>query len=72
MWAAVVDRLKVGCGQHFSAATQESLVADLRLILTPQCVTRAREVAAQMTRSAESVARAADLVENIASLSRSG
>lgn len=72
MWAGVVDRLKVGSGRHFSATTQESLVADLRLILTPQCVTRAREVAAQMTKPAESVTRTADLVEDMARLGQSG
>ena len=66
MWAGVVEQLKVGSGRHFSATTQESLVADLRLILTPQCVTRARKVAAQMTQPAESLSRAADLVENVA------
>ena len=50
--------------------TQESLVADLRSILTAHCVTRAREVAAQMTTPAESVAAAADLLEDAARLGR--
>lgn len=63
VWAAAVGQLKVGSGRQFSATTQESLVADLRAILTPDCVARAREVATEMTKSAESVARAADLVE---------
>jgi UDP:flavonoid glycosyltransferase YjiC (YdhE family) len=71
MWAAVVKRLKVGSGRAFSASTLASLVADLRSILTPQCVTRAREVAAQMTKPAESVASAADLLEAAARLGRS-
>ena len=66
LWADAVRRLKVGSARHFSAITQESLVADLRSILTPQCVTRARQVATQMTKSAESVASAADLLENTA------
>jgi UDP:flavonoid glycosyltransferase YjiC (YdhE family) len=64
IWAAVIDRLKVGFARPFSAATQESLVADLRCILTPQYVTRAREVASQMTEPAESAATAADLLED--------
>jgi UDP:flavonoid glycosyltransferase YjiC (YdhE family) len=71
MWAAAVERLKVGSGRQFAASTLASLVADLRSILTPQCVTRAREVAAQMTKPAESVASAADLLEDAARLGRS-
>jgi vancomycin aglycone glucosyltransferase len=72
VWAAAVTRLEVGSGRPFSATTQESLVADLRSILTPQCATRAREVAAQMTKPAKSVASAADLLEDTARLGRSG
>jgi vancomycin aglycone glucosyltransferase len=71
VWAAAVTRLGVGSGQSFSATTQESLVANLRSILTPECAARAREVAAQMTTPAESVARAADLVEDAARRERS-
>jgi UDP:flavonoid glycosyltransferase YjiC (YdhE family) len=63
MWAAAVERLGVGSGRAFSASTAASLVADLRSILTPQCMSRAREVAAQMTTPAQSVASAADLLE---------
>ena len=71
MWAAAVERLEVGSGRQFLATTQESLVADLRAILTPHCVARAREVAARMTKTAQSVASAADLVEDTASGQRS-
>ena len=63
MFAAGVHRLKVGTGRELAATTLDSLVADLRSILTPQCAARAREVAARMTTPAESVARAADLLE---------
>jgi vancomycin aglycone glucosyltransferase len=42
------------------------LVADLRSIVTPQCVTRAREAATRMTKPAESLAKAADLLEDAA------
>jgi UDP:flavonoid glycosyltransferase YjiC (YdhE family) len=64
MWAAAVNQLEVGIGRPFFDTTLNSLVADLRSILTPHCVTRTREVAAQMTTSAESVATAADLLED--------
>ncbi len=64
IWAGVIERLKVGSARQFSATNQESLAADLRFILGPECVTRAREVAASMTKSAESVASAADLLED--------
>jgi UDP:flavonoid glycosyltransferase YjiC (YdhE family) len=66
IWAAAVERLKVGSGRQFSETTQEALVADLRAIVTPQCVTRAREVATRMTKPAESLAKAADLLEETA------
>jgi UDP:flavonoid glycosyltransferase YjiC (YdhE family) len=67
IWAAAVKRLKVGSARRFSTATQESLVTELRRILRPQYVTRAREVATQMTKPAESVTTAADLLEDCAS-----
>jgi UDP:flavonoid glycosyltransferase YjiC (YdhE family) len=71
IWAAAVEQLKVGSARAFSASTLDSLVADLRSILSPECLARAREVAAQMTKSAESVATAADLLEETARLGRS-
>jgi len=70
IWADAVARLKVGSGRTFSASNLGSLVADLRSILDPQCITRAREVAAQMTKPAVSVARAADLLEHAGRLGR--
>jgi UDP:flavonoid glycosyltransferase YjiC (YdhE family) len=66
IWAAAVEGLKVGFGRQFSEATQEALIADLRCILTPQYAGRAREVGAQMTKPAESLARTADLLEDAA------
>ena len=62
-WGAAVKRLKVGATRRFSSTTEKSLVADLRTILAPQYLTRARELATRMTKPAESVAAAADLVE---------
>ncbi|WP_369827245.1 glycosyltransferase, partial [Mycobacterium sp. E1386] len=52
IWAAQVDRLKVGVARPFSKTTRESLVADLRQILSPDYVSRARELAARMTKPA--------------------
>ncbi len=72
LWGAQVRRLKVGTARRFSSTTRESLVADLRTILAPQYVARAREIATRMTKPAESVAAAADLVENFARLRRVG
>jgi UDP:flavonoid glycosyltransferase YjiC (YdhE family) len=71
-WGARVKRLKVGTGRRFSTTSRESLLADLRTILAPQCLTRARELAYRMTKPAESVATAADLVEKFARLKRVG
>ncbi|HWF70061.1 MAG TPA: glycosyltransferase, partial [Mycobacterium sp.] len=70
MWGAAVSQLEVGAGRPFFQTTQKSLLADLRSILTPHCVSRTREVAAQMTTPAESVAAAADLLEDAARLGR--
>ncbi|MEE3065106.1 MAG: glycosyltransferase [Actinomycetota bacterium] len=71
-WGAVVKRLKVGTARRFSSTTQESLVADLRTVLTPQYAARAREIATRMTKPAASVAAATDLVENLACIRRIG
>jgi UDP:flavonoid glycosyltransferase YjiC (YdhE family) len=72
LWGAVVKRLKVGTARRFASTTRESLVADLRTILAPQYVTRAREIATRMTKPADSVAAAADLLEDFARLRRVG
>jgi len=68
VWGAAVKRLKVGTARRFSSATEKSLVADLRTILAPPYVARAREVAARMAKPAQSVATAADRVEDYARL----
>ena len=72
LWGAAVKRLKVGTARRFSTTTRESLVADLRTILAPQYLTRAREIATRMTKSTESVTAAADLLEDFACLRRVG
>jgi UDP:flavonoid glycosyltransferase YjiC (YdhE family) len=63
-WATQIKRLKVGTALRFSRTTRESLLGALRTVLTPAYATRAREVAAMMTKSAASVSRAADLLED--------
>ena len=72
IWGARVKRLKVGTARRFSTTTRESLVTDLRRILAPQYVTRAREIGDRMTKPAESVANTADLLEKLAHCRRFG
>ncbi|QLL07804.1 glycosyltransferase [Mycobacterium vicinigordonae] len=70
LWGRRVKHLKVGAARRFSATTEKSLVADLRTVLDPRYVARAREFATQMTKPADSIAAAADLIETFASVSR--
>ena len=72
MWGAIIKRLQVGTTRRFSRTTRESLVEDLRQILSAPFAARAREVATHMTKPAESAAAAADLVEHHARLKRVG
>lgn len=64
IWAAQVMKLKVGKARRFARTSRRSLLKDLRAILSPEYVTRAREMAARMTPSGVSVRTAADLLEN--------
>ena len=43
VYGGAVKRLKVGTARRFSTASEKSLVADIRAILAPPCVARARE-----------------------------
>ncbi|WP_369830227.1 glycosyltransferase, partial [Mycobacterium sp. E1747] len=71
VWGAQVKRrLKVGTHRRLSATTRESLVADLRRVLTPEYAFRARELAGRMTTAAQSAIKAADLVEHSAAVGR--
>jgi vancomycin aglycone glucosyltransferase len=72
IWADAVTRLHVGSGRAFATSNLGSLVADLRSILDPQCITRAREIAIRMTTPAVSAAAAADLLEDAVRLGRVG
>jgi UDP:flavonoid glycosyltransferase YjiC (YdhE family) len=67
LWGYVVSRLNVGSTRRFSATTRESLTADLRTILAPQYAARAREIAGQMSKPAESAGIVADHLERLAS-----
>ncbi|OBI36777.1 glycosyl transferase family 1 [Mycobacterium sp. E1386] len=67
IWGGQLNRLKVGTTRRFSATTRETLVVDLRRILDPDYGMRAREIARHMTKPADSVIKAADLVEKFAS-----
>ncbi|OBK73780.1 glycosyltransferase [Mycobacterium sp. 1164985.4] len=63
LWGPAVERLMVGTARRLSSTTENSLVADLRTILAPEYAVRAREIAARVTKPAESVANAADHLE---------
>jgi UDP:flavonoid glycosyltransferase YjiC (YdhE family) len=66
VYGAAVKRLKVGTARRFSTATEESLVADLRTVLAPEYLARAREIGTRITEPAKSAAAAADLLEDFA------
>ena len=66
IWAAAVEQLEVGFGRHFSETTVDTLVADLRSVLAPRFVAQAREIATHMTKPAESLANAGNLLEDTA------
>lgn len=65
-WGNQLKRLGVGSSRRFSSTTQASLIKDLRQILTPECATAARDLAARMTKPSESVGCTADLLERFA------
>jgi UDP:flavonoid glycosyltransferase YjiC (YdhE family) len=71
-WGTQVERLKIGTSQRFSRMTPDSLFVALQSVLASEYVTRAREVAAQMTKPAASVSTAADLLEETARKGRAG
>jgi UDP:flavonoid glycosyltransferase YjiC (YdhE family) len=70
--AAQIKHLKVRSARRFSTTTQERLVADLRRILAPEHLTRAREISTRMAKSAKSATTTADLLEEAADLRRAG
>ncbi|MGA8332847.1 MAG: glycosyltransferase [Mycobacterium sp.] len=66
IWAAQVKRLRVGSARRISSTTKDTLVAELRRILSPRYVARARDIASQMTAPTESATATADLLEKAA------
>jgi UDP:flavonoid glycosyltransferase YjiC (YdhE family) len=66
IWATQIKHLEVGLSRRFSNTTAKTLVADVAAILTPAYAIRARGIASEMTKPAESVASAADLLEKTA------
>lgn len=72
IWGAAIKKLKVGSSRKFASTTEKRLVKDLRRILAPDYHTRARELGARMIRPADSVTRAADLLEDFARRKRVG
>lgn len=66
IWASRVKLLGVGTVRSFASTTRDTLVSDLRRILQPRYAARAREIARQVTRPADSITRAADAFERFA------
>ena len=64
VWAAGIQQLGSGIGQRFAEVTQQSLIAGLTSIRTPECVWQARNIAVQMITPHESASTAADFVES--------
>ncbi len=66
LWGGQVKRLKIGTTRRFSRTTRETLVDDLRRILRPDYVGRARQIATRMSDPADNARHAADLAERFA------
>ncbi len=64
VWAAQVHALKIGKARRFVVTTRKTLLKDLRAILSPECVARARQLADRMTPSKVSATMAVDLLED--------
>ncbi|MUL63435.1 glycosyl transferase family 1 [Mycobacterium sp. CBMA 234] len=72
IYGAAVKRLRVGTARRFSTGTEETLVSDLRAILAPDYLARARALASRITPPADSAAAAADRLEAFARRRRTG
>lgn len=64
VWGNQLSRLKVGTARQLSSVTLDLLVQDLRQILAPDYAARAHDLAARMSRPADSIGRAVDLIES--------
>ena len=69
-FGAAVKRLEVGTARRLSTTTEKSLGADLRRILAPRYLTRARDIATRMTKPTANATAAADLLEDFARVGR--
>jgi len=63
IWAAAVQRVKVGTAKRFAHVTRKSLLRGVKTILEPSYAARAREISTRMSDPADAVAKAADLLE---------
>ncbi|MBO0676412.1 glycosyltransferase [Mycolicibacterium sp. S2-37] len=63
IWGAAIKKLGVGDFRRFATTSRESLRDALASVLSPAYVARARDTAAAMTKPAESITAAADLLE---------
>ena len=63
IWAAAVQRVKVGTAKRFAHVTRKSLLRGVKTILQPDYAVRAREISTQMSNPVDAVATAADLLE---------
>ena len=66
IWGTQIKRLGVGTSRRFAATTAETLRHDLRTVLAPGCVTRARGVSNQMTPPGRSLTTTVALLEGLA------
>ncbi|WP_156297272.1 glycosyltransferase [Mycobacterium paragordonae] len=63
IWAAAVQRVKVGTAKRFAHVKRKSLLRGVKTILQPEYAARAREISTRMSNPANAVATAADLLE---------
>lgn len=63
IWAAAVQRVKVGTAKRFAHVNRKSLLRGVKTILQPEYAARAREISTRMSDPADAVATAADLLE---------
>ncbi len=65
-WGTRIKRLGLGTSRRFATTSLESLVMDLRKILSPTYIARAAQFATRTTKSSEAARTAADLMEDFA------
>lgn len=71
LWGKQVTKLGIGRARRFSTVTCGSLNEDLRAVLKPETIRRAREIAHRMIPAVNSTASAAGLLEKAADVQRS-